>query len=111
MCWELTCDGLVSRPGGVKTLIRLTLWKLEISAGSVGHLVRKGFSFTYVGVILTVIIVATLPTGFVFSLLLMYFGNLSLFSYSFDMLMKPKEVGSGSPDGCWHLDIICLWWI
>ena len=31
--------------GDSKTLVHLTLQKLEISAGSMGHLVRKGFSF------------------------------------------------------------------
>ena len=38
--WGLTCDGLVSRPGGVMTLIRLTLvlQKPEISTGSNGPL-------------------------------------------------------------------------
>ena len=45
VCWELTCDGLMYCPGKVKTLIRLTLQKLEISAGSMGHLACKGFSF------------------------------------------------------------------
>ena len=34
VCWELTCDGLVYRPGESKSLICLTLWKLEISSGS-----------------------------------------------------------------------------
>ena len=45
VCWELTCDGLVSCPGEVKTLIRLTLQKQELSAGSKGHLARKGLAF------------------------------------------------------------------
>ena len=38
-------SGLVFRPGGVKDSHPLTLQKLEISAGSTGHLARKGFSF------------------------------------------------------------------
>ena len=33
--------------GESKTLIRLTLQKLETSAGSMGHLARKGFSLTF----------------------------------------------------------------
>ena len=46
VCLELTCYELVSHPGVVqKTLIRLTLQKLEISAGSMGHLACKGFSW------------------------------------------------------------------
>ena len=46
VCWELNCDGLVSHPGGSKTLNCLTLQKLEIGASSIGHQARKGFSFS-----------------------------------------------------------------
>ena len=45
VCWKLTCDGLVSRPGGSKILICLTPLKPEISADSMGHLTRKGLAF------------------------------------------------------------------
>ena len=41
--WELTCNGLVPHPGGVKDTM---YWKSEISTDSIGHLARKGFSFT-----------------------------------------------------------------
>ena len=46
VCWELTCDGLVLIQGKSKTLIRLTLQKREISPRSMGHLDRKGFSYS-----------------------------------------------------------------
>ena len=32
--WELTCDRLVSHPGGVKDSHPFSLWKPEISTGS-----------------------------------------------------------------------------
>ena len=48
ICWELTCDGLVSHPRDVNESHPLsvvkTLQKPEISAGSMGHSARKGFS-------------------------------------------------------------------
>ena len=37
----------MSRPGGVKDSFRLTLQKPEISAGSMGHKARKGFSLVF----------------------------------------------------------------
>ena len=44
VCWELTCDGLVSRPRGVKDSHPLnTTLKREISARSMGLLARIGF--------------------------------------------------------------------
>ena len=46
--WELTCYGLVSCPGGVKTLICLTLQKPEISTDSMDQLACKGFSFSLI---------------------------------------------------------------
>ena len=45
VCWELTCNGLVSRPGGVKDSHSLNTTKPEIRAGSMSHLALKGFSF------------------------------------------------------------------
>ena len=41
--WELTYNGLVSHIGGLKTLIRLTPQKPEISTGSMDHQAHKGF--------------------------------------------------------------------
>ena len=43
--WELTCDRLGHVRGELKTLNRLTLQKLEISAGSMGNEARKDLAF------------------------------------------------------------------
>ena len=40
VCCELSCDGLVTSPGGIKDSL-----KLGISAGSVGHKAHKGFTY------------------------------------------------------------------
>ena len=45
VCWELTCNGLVSRPGGVKDPHPLnTTVTGDKRRLSVGHLARKGFT-------------------------------------------------------------------
>ena len=42
--WELTCDGLVSHPGGVKDPHLLNTTETGESAGSMCYQARKGFS-------------------------------------------------------------------
>ena len=44
VCWELTCDGLV--PPRLSSSLLVTVQKLEISAGAMGLLVRKGFNLS-----------------------------------------------------------------
>ena len=46
ICWELTCDGLVSHPGGVKDSDPLNTTETgdTVRAGCMGHLARKEFS-------------------------------------------------------------------
>ena len=44
VCEELTCNRLVSRPGGVKDSRPLNIAETEINAGSMGQLDLKEFS-------------------------------------------------------------------
>ena len=47
VCWKLTGDGLVSRPGEVKDSHLLnTIQKPEISASFIVHLAREMFGFS-----------------------------------------------------------------
>ena len=44
ICWELTCDRLVSHPGGVKDSHPLNTTEIGDKRRLRGHLARKGFS-------------------------------------------------------------------
>ena len=48
VCWELTCDGLVSRPREVKDFHPLNTTEIEDKRGldSMGNLACEGFSFS-----------------------------------------------------------------
>ena len=45
ICWELTCDGLASGPGGVKDSHPLNTTESGDERWLHGHVARKGFGF------------------------------------------------------------------